>query len=227
MILFLGDSFTWGQGLQIPYWIEQGKSIEEINKHLPPDVPAETYDYYSDLERKKLHYPNLVAKHFNKSYAVKFGNGGTNSDILFHLNNLRQMMDSRGIDFFVIQLTEVGRDLPELHDYKGDIPVDEYINSFIETQMKQISNVCSDKPWFVFSWRPEFDNILSTKYKDNFVKLEHNNKTYLNFQDLGNDNQDLYLGCKYDGIDDNHLTPEAHEIFAKSIIKKVENSHIY
>ena len=30
MIVFLGDSFTWGQGLHIPYWLEQGKSVGEI-----------------------------------------------------------------------------------------------------------------------------------------------------------------------------------------------------
>ena len=46
MIVFLGDSFTWGQGLQIPYWLEQGKSIDEISKLMPPHFPAEQYDYH-------------------------------------------------------------------------------------------------------------------------------------------------------------------------------------
>ena len=68
MILFLGDSFTWGQGLQIPYWIQQGKSIDECNRLMPPQYPAEIYDYHADEYRKKHHFPNLVAKHFNKSY---------------------------------------------------------------------------------------------------------------------------------------------------------------
>ena len=43
MIIFLGDSFTWGQGLQIPVWLKQGKSVEEITNLMPPKHPAELY----------------------------------------------------------------------------------------------------------------------------------------------------------------------------------------
>ena len=58
MIIFLGDSFTWGQGLQIPYWIEQGKSIDEINDLMPPKVALESVmDYEADEYRKTYHFP--------------------------------------------------------------------------------------------------------------------------------------------------------------------------
>ena len=109
MIVFLGDSFTWGQGLQIPHWLEQGKSIDEVNELMPPKVPSETYDYNSDKIRQIHHFPNLVSKYFNKSYVTKFGNGGSNENIISILNNLGEHMDLSGIDFIVIQFTELFR----------------------------------------------------------------------------------------------------------------------
>ena len=33
MILFLGCSLTWGQGLQIEKWLSEGKSIEFCKNH--------------------------------------------------------------------------------------------------------------------------------------------------------------------------------------------------
>ena len=110
MIVFLGDSFTWGQGLQIPYWLEQGKSVGEINKLMPPKFPSEQYDYEADELRKKQHFPNLVSKYFNKSYCTKWGNGGSNQDILEIIKNMGNQMDTSGIDYFVIQFTEFTRD---------------------------------------------------------------------------------------------------------------------
>jgi len=67
MILFLGDSFTWGQGLPIEKWLKEGKSLDYCNR-LPPKVPSELYNYEDDNYRKQNHFPNLVAKHFNKSF---------------------------------------------------------------------------------------------------------------------------------------------------------------
>lgn len=81
MIIFLGDSFTWGQGLYTKKWIQDGKSIEYCNNHLPPTFSHGNISHSDDEYRRKYHFPNLVAKHYDRSYYVKPKNGGTNRDI--------------------------------------------------------------------------------------------------------------------------------------------------
>ena len=112
MIVFLGDSFTWGQGLPIEKWIQTDNlSFEECNKFSPPEYSCESYNYEDDNYRKQNHFPNLVSQHFNKSYVTKFGNGGNNKNIVDILQNLDcHFVDDRGIDFYVFQFTDFVRD---------------------------------------------------------------------------------------------------------------------
>jgi hypothetical protein len=236
MILFLGDSFTWGQGLQIPYWIQQGKSIDECNRLMPPQYPAEIYDYHADEYRKKHHFPNLVAKHFNKSYSTKWGNGGSNEDIIFHLKNVGKMMDIHGIDFIVIQFTEIGRD-EELRkllnpDFNSDFinqNPDKLIKKYIQNQIHFIDDWCTNalkKPWFAYSWRVEHGEILESEYPNNYIPLIYGDNFYNN-QDSIHGNSPIILGNTIEGCQDGHLSEFGHEIVANSIIKKIENSNIY
>ena len=94
MILFLGCSFTWGAGLQFEYLIDNEEwTIEQCNKLIPPKSFMEHLNYKSDMFRKKNHYPNLVAKHFDCHHSLgKVGNGGDNMNIKFCLDNLNQLV---------------------------------------------------------------------------------------------------------------------------------------
>jgi|14BtaG_2_1085337.scaffolds.fasta_scaffold08855_4 lysophospholipase L1-like esterase len=236
MIIFLGDSFTWGQGLQLSYWIDNGKSIEECNKLMPPDVPSETYDYYTDEFRRKHHFPNLVSKHFNKSYVTKYGNGGTNNDIVEILDSLPNQMDCGGIDFFVIQLTESSRDLPEHYASNKELnlplteqikEIDKWLEEYKEDKIKQIIGkirLISNAPFFITTWRKDFNHILEKKFKEYLIPLQYNENTYISFEELGEENKHLHLNHQFEDSHDLHLNIDAHKIIASSIINKVENS---
>jgi lysophospholipase L1-like esterase len=230
MILFLGDSFTWGQGLPIEIWLKEGKSLDYCNR-LPPKVPSELYNYEDDNYRKQNHFPNLVAKHFNKSYVTKFGNGGTNQDIVDIIRNIGSHCDGNGVDFYLIQFTEVSRD-PNLHNRAGNEfedtvlkeGVEAFFQSYIKEQIKTIDNIISksyNKKWFGFSWRDDFGKILEENYPKNYIPIDYNNKLYNNFEELRNENKHLMLSGKYKGIDDSHLNSDGHKVLANSIINKI------
>lgn len=234
MIVFLGDSFTWGQGLQIPYWIKNGKTIEECNRLMPPKFPSETYDYHADEYRKKHHFPNLVAKHFNKSYSTKWGNGGSNEDIVFHILNMGKMLDINGVDFIVIQFTEIGRDqelsklLSEPLLKEINKSADEVIDEYIKEQIHFIDNFCRNtlkKPWYAFSWRKEHGEILKKYYPNNFIPIIYGDNHFNNQEELMQ--YPVTLGSTIPNCQDAHLNEFGNEIIANSIISKIENSDIY
>lgn len=230
MILFLGDSFTWGQGLPIEKWIESGKSVDECNKLMPPKYPSELYNYEDDDYRKQKHFPNLVARHFNKSYRTKFGNGGTNQDIIDIIRNIGGHCDGRGVDFYVIQFTEVSRD-PILHSepvniYKDTVlknGIESFFEEYIEEQVKTIDQIIKNdynKKWFGFSWRSDFGKVLEEKYQKNYIPIEYNGDTNNNFEDIRNQHKNLLLS-NIKGIEDDHFNSKGHRVIADSIIKKI------
>lgn len=228
MIVFLGDSFTWGQGLQIPHWLEQGKSIDEVNELMPPKVPSETYDYNSDKIRQIHHFPNLVSKYFNKSYVTKFGNGGSNENIISILNNLGEHMDLSGIDFIVIQFTELFRNPQTQERYydkinsgvSADVAVRSIVKEVIHQVSENIKNIPSDFKWFGLSWKPEIGNCLKYEYPDNFIPIHYDKEEFVSFDSIMENHYNLTLGSKY-GVHDLHLTSEGHQIIANSVIKKI------
>lgn len=74
-ILFLGDSFTWGEGLELycntPKWI-----AERNNENGWPSLETKQ-DEDSISFREENRFPRLVAKHFNKLDLVNSENGGS------------------------------------------------------------------------------------------------------------------------------------------------------
>tara|TARA_Y100000004_G_scaffold43689_1_gene47902 strand:- start:5599 stop:6318 length:720 start_codon:yes stop_codon:yes gene_type:complete len=235
MIVFLGDSFTWGQGLPIEKWIQTDNlSIEECNKFSPPEYSCESYNYEDDNYRKQNHFPNLVAQHFNKSYVTKFGNGGNNKNIVDILQNLdSHFVDDRGIDFFVFQFTDFLRDpyfdfaqdiIHEQGDsYKFENNLNKLFEDYIRTQLHLIDDLIQrrNSKWIGFSWREDFGKVLKQYYPNNYIPLIHNNKSYNNFGKLVDDDLKLKLSGKWVGIEDGHLNSDGHRVIANCIINKI------
>ena len=235
MIVFLGDSFTWGQGLPIEKWIQTDNlSIEECNKFSPPQYSCESYNYEDDNYRKQNHFPNLVAKHFNKSYVTKFGNGGNNKNIVDILQNLdSHFVDDRGIDFFVFQFTDFLRDpyfdfaqdiIHEQGDsYKFENNLNKLFEDYIRTQLHHIDDLIQrrNSKWIGFSWREDFGKVLKQYYPNNYIPLIHNNKSYNNFGKLVDDDLKLKLSGKWVGLEDGHLNSDGHRVIANCIINKI------
>lgn len=235
MIVFLGDSFTWGQGLPIEKWIQTDNlSIEECNKFSPPEYSCESYNYEDDNYRKQNHFPNLVAQHFNKSYVTKFGNGGNNKNIVDILQNLdSHFVDDRGIDFFVFQFTDFLRDpyfdfaqdiIHEQGDsYKFENNLNKLFEDYIRTQLHHIDDLIQrrNSKWIGFSWREDFGKVLKQYYPNNYIPLIHNNKSYNNFGKLVDDDLKLKLSGKWVGLEDGHLNSDGHRVIANCIINKI------
>ena len=58
MIVFLGDSFTWGQGLQYIHLVEKkGWSWEDCSKIIPPNLNLDWFVFYEDEYRKQNSFP--------------------------------------------------------------------------------------------------------------------------------------------------------------------------
>lgn len=74
-ILFLGDSFTWGEGLELycetPKWIAER---EKDNHDWPILLKKQDEDGVRFREQNR--FPALVAKYFNKTALVSKNNGG-------------------------------------------------------------------------------------------------------------------------------------------------------
>ncbi len=235
MIVFLGDSFTWGQGLPIEKWIKSDNlSIKECNNFSPPKYSCESYNYEDDNYRKQNHFPNLVAKHFNKSYVTKFGNGGNNKSIIDILENLdSHFVDDRGIDYFVIQFTDFVRDpyfnfaqdiIHEQGDsYKFEHSLERLFEDYIKTQLELLDKLIKQRNsrWIGFSWREDYGKILKENYPNNYIPLIHNNKSYDNFGKLVDDDLKLTLSGKWQGIRDCHLNSDGHRVIANCIINKI------
>ena len=235
MIVFLGDSFTWGQGLPIEKWIQTDNlSFKECNKFSPPEYSCESYNYEDDNYRKQNHFPNLVAKHFNKSYVTKFGNGGNNKNIVDILQNLdSHFVDDRGIDVYVLQFTDFVRDpyfnfaqdiIHEQGDsYKFENNLNKLFEDYIRTQLHLIDDLIQrrNSKWIGFSWREDFGKVLKQYYPNNYIPLIHNNKSYNNFGKLVDDDLKLKLSGKWVGLEDGHLNSDGHRVIANCIINKI------
>jgi len=231
MILFVGCSFTWGAGLQFEHLIDNEEwTIEQCNKLIPPKSFMEHLNYKSDMFRKKNHYPNLVAKHFDCHYSLgKVGNGGDNTNIKFCLDNLNQLVvhetkkQINPIELVVVQFTEWTR--------VGHIDMEAQVDRIIES--------LGTTKWIGLSWRDDISQYLKKIKPYNFCPIEYKGIQYDNFGELIDSPQDcnnqywsveekLTLYGKYNAkLNDEHFCKKGHEVMAKSIIKKIEENNIF
>tara|TARA_R100001015_G_C4631206_1_gene193536 strand:- start:2065 stop:2766 length:702 start_codon:yes stop_codon:yes gene_type:complete len=231
MILFLGCSFTWGAGLQFEYLFENGYSIDEIDKLMPPQTYLENLDYKADEYRKKHHFPNLVAKELNKPYTLgKIGNGGTNRNMTFVIDNISQLMQYydkqkiKPVEMVIVQFTEFMRDVTDdwrLNQHEEDFEKNN--NKEILKQIKEFDDVCKNKglKWFGLSWHNDVGKILKKYYSDNFIPILQNNNEYVCFDDINYSNKNRLRLCDTLQIQDTHLSLEGHRLIANSILEKI------
>jgi hypothetical protein len=247
MILFVGCSYTWGSGLQYEYLQDKGWSIDEINKVLPDNYHLENLSYDADEYRKQNNWPNLVSKELNKSFVIgTYTNGGSNlSTIKPSLDNLHRIARSNTIDTVVIQFTDWLRDMNdrEISSYPGnikDIVTEEFIETSILNQIKQIVHVCngireSNDPnlrnhkypespypaWVGLSWQKDVGDVLKKHYPENFIPIYCDGKEYSSF--APNVDEGLRLCDSIPGLKDEHLNSEGCKLIADSIVRKLKS----
>jgi len=240
MILFLGCSLTWGQGLYIEKWLSEGKDEKFCNRNSVPIFDAELLSYEDDLYRRENHFPNIVSQHFNRSYSCKWFNGGKNDDIVKIIDNLSKGQADK-IDLVVIQFTDMTRD-----DEFAPISLNEWgelIEVIPQYQILKIHKKMTELklPWLALCWHEEHSNFFNKFLQNKLIKVRFQEKTYRNIASMNQFvkdsikfmNQDekdevttFELCDKYPNINDGHPTLEWHEVVAESIIKKIQDEDI-
>lgn len=230
MIVFLGDSFTWGQGLYSKKWIKEGKTIEYCNNNMPPRFSHENISYSDDVYRKEHHFPNLVAKHYDRSYYVKPKNGGSNLDILNIVKDIDSLAQEDSFDFVVIQFTDFPRSLAYNYRISYDITdFDEFTYKECSSQVKQIYDILKNKSnikhFLFFSWKPDIGKIIKESYNKHYIPLFYKEKEYECFETMTHKYPELELAGDI-GVLDGHFSELGHRVIADSIIKKVDTMNI-
>lgn len=223
MILFLGDSFTWGQGLHYYYLVEnEGWTWDDCRKFLNDVNRFESLGFNADEFRKQNHFPYLVGKELNLPVVTpRAENGGDNYEIYKAINNRNIFLSDTSIDFIVIQFSAPTRSL--ISDNSDNFSsVDEYMEYTID-RVAEILNRNNFK-WFGISWFEEMGEILEKKYSENHVPIIYKGKKYKSFDFQKNMIlQDLTIQhTQY--IDDGHFNLEGHQVIADSIITKLKGN---
>lgn len=245
MILFLGDSFTWGQGLYYEKWKSEGFDVHRWNE-INGEVwkfPHENLDYESHQYRKQHHFPALVAKHYNRNYDVKWGNGGSNWDIIHQINMIPVMAPQfrDGLDLIVIQLTSWTRDenrvLYKQDLYQQAVPDIRYLSRKSNWQERLVEKKIENEPlyqieliqshlktlnkkWIVISWLDDMGEIIKEHFPKNYVPFYYNGKEYSSFDICLQGNSPYSLQNEFG---DGHLNSKGCKLVADSIIKKIDS----
>jgi len=244
MILFLGCSLTWGQGLYFEKWRDEGFDVmrwKKSNGNL--DVfPHENLDYESHQYRRQHHFPALVAKHYNRNYDVKWGNGGSNWDIIHQINAIPFLSPQfrNGLDLVVIQLTNWTRNdnrlLYKKDLYEQAIPelkniikepgwenrlIDEMMEDEALYQIQKMKELLDELglKWIAISWLDDMGKLLEKHFPENYVPFYLEGSKYNSFEVcFGNNKYTLEEEFK-----DEHLNKVGCKLVADSIIKKIDS----
>lgn len=219
MIVFLGDSFTWGQGLQyIPLVNNKGWTWEECNKIIPPNLNLEWLGFEEDEFRKNNGFPHIVAKKLDMPFVIgRFENGGDNATIYQMIYNLQPFISPHNVFCIVVQFSDASRSLA--HEYD---PLEGSIERQIEKQVKRINKYCEklNIPWIGISWQPEIGDILKESYPLNYVPVVIDGVEFTNFSSRYSQLKNLYLTSEYP-INDEHLGINGHKIISDLIYNKI------
>jgi len=225
MILYLGDSFTWGQGLEFEYLIENDLlRPEETQEFMPHLFDMEKFPLHLQDYREKNRYSRLVSEYFNLGCCVgKYGNGGTNFNSLFILENINKFLTSpNGIELVILQTTH-----PSRSGYENTVSP----HSLFSKETARIKEVIFylESIWnfkiITLSWIIEMgEYLLNELGEEKVIHFDYNSEIHTSFEPFLDD---LSLMTKYpNGVIDGHFSSKGHQFIAKSIIDHIEKYNL-
>jgi len=224
MFIFYGCSFTYGQGLQY-YWLVENtdKTWGDMNDYTGAKISQERLSFGADQYRIHHSYPHLVSKHFDVNYFnTSISNGGSNEGMWNKLRKMHAFCNHSHVDYHIIQFTNPARDLD--HDrYTNEPSKIEGIEELCRSQIEKIKVEVStwpDNKWLGLSWFNEIGKILKEEFPDNFIPIIHKGEEYISFEHL----HELNINYQHPESSDRHFSDYGHSVIAESIIKKVEES---
>jgi lysophospholipase L1-like esterase len=221
MIICLGDSFTWGQGLQYYYLIEnEGWSWDTCREFLKTDYNFSKLGFRADEYRREKSFPYLIAEELNLPLGLlKLENGGDNFNIKYIVENLHQFVSNTNIDYLVIQFSNPVR-------RSEDHPSFDSIEDLYYEQIEPINVICQhlNIKWLGISWLDEFGKYLKNNYPKNHVPILYKNKSWdsFDYMKLGDVLKELTIQYT-ENIDDGHFNLKGHEVIKNSILTKIKS----
>lgn len=242
-IVFIGDSFTWGQGLYLDYWIENKPEIFE--KFYTNTIENETHLQWIDQQefvgkeemiiKDNLSFTNIVGESLGRKVYKKKYNGGSITSNRQLLENFYKLESEKRDVILIFQFTSLGRE-----DF-GIITNDEYnrYSSLLHRPDNVVRGILKDRIYAIYKsidsivynlesrlgWRCYYLDWLGDfsefDEKNRFIGI--NDKT--SFFQLVTNNP-IKIKYKDKIFYDYHLNKDGNMILADSILKKInlENS---
>ncbi len=217
-ILFLGDSFTWGQGLYFYKWKEENKLLaKEVGGMFPSHSD---YIEEDDLEYKdKLSFTGLVSSHYNLEPIKRKTNGGSNTEIVLDMLPLLDLHNN-SIEKLVFQFTTISRyQFRDLNIKDEDSLIGSFNDLFENRKYNFFKYIDNTLRYFSELYKFEYcymdwlgDFYMFSPYK--FVK--YNKRDY--YFDKFLDEYKIDLDINGNKIIDLHLNIDGQKIISSSII---------
>lgn len=242
-IVFLGDSFTWGQGLYLPEWKQNRPEVfdffynntDEYEHHIQWNDQKSFVTKNDLVVKNNLSFTNIVANSLNRKCYKRIDNGGSVSFNTQILDSFCRLESVKRDVILVFQFTALGRE-----DF-GNI-TDEEINKYFykhHTNDKVILDILNDRLFEIYNSVNtlviQLENRLGWKcyYLDwlgDFAKFDDGNRFIRNNNDISFFNLVNNNPIKIEHRDklfcDYHLNSIGNKKLAESILEKInlENS---
>ena len=203
-IIFTGDSFTFGEGLELHDDMYRGfihKKCIELEKLRNDGLELEWDDLgymwhkYQDFSeniipagklRYELSYPALVSNHFNNLAFRKNHNGGNQLDALNFINNCVNKFGKESFSFAIINLTSPTRDECEILSdfFKNNFDLDTALNADIpgDSFLQNLSRLFLEWAYFKKDEKERFSNDVSL-FNELRLKINKHNTEFISIQD--------------------------------------------
>ena len=243
-IAFIGDSFTWGQGLYLPSWVDKNPHLfSQINKKEIQWIDQQHFIDNEDLRIKdELSFTGIVSKQLGRKCVKKPDNGGNNLGNLTTIStNNRLNVDGVPTDFIfdkkdlilIFQLTHFGR--TDIIDYMTEEEKKEILKIDMHDARKAINELFRNRvkshfehidstlqklseevgfEYWYLDWLGDFYEFLPHK----FIDINAGNSIGKYFSPLV-DNFPIIVKVDNIEVRDAHLNKVANEIIAESILK--------
>lgn len=255
-MVFVGCSFTWGQGL---YFYSKMPNINYINPNAySPQKITYAHSRYKDV----LRFPRLVANHFETFEVVRPDNGGSDERSIDFINTLFDgfhniKLKYEEVSHIIFQTSDLTRnsfhfnynnvDHNVILDPKNELLYNWMIDN--EKSLSDVMNMLKEQTFMkiknvfieyegkgitckILCWRDDLINLIKSDpfFDGKFINFEYNNKTYdcIDYIIKTNKGMGIYTDIDNLGkfIDDEHPSKQCHKLIADSIIKHLENDNI-
>ena len=247
-IAFIGDSFTWGQGLYLPSWVDRKPHLfSQINKEQIQWTDQQDFIDSEDLRIKdELSFTGIVSKELGRSCIKKIDNGGNNLVNLVTLSTANMLnVDGKPTMFefdkkdviVIFQFTSFGR--TDIINYMTEEEIEEILKIDIQQSREPINRLFRNRvknhfdhingkleqlsyemgfEYWYIDWLGDFYEFLP----DKFIDIQMGNDKGKYFAPLV-DNFSIIVKIDNMEVRDGHLNKVANEMMAESILEWLQD----